>query len=92
LGFIGMAVDESTAEVLPGLRLPFGVVVVVRVETSHTPELSLARGDVIHAVNGSAVTTPAELRDTLARVEPGDALVLQVERQGALTYLVADTD
>jgi len=92
LGFIGVAVDESTTEALPGLRLPFGVVVVVRVETSHTPELSLARGDVIHAVNGAAVTTPAQLRDTLARVEPGDALVLQVERQGALTYLVADTD
>lgn len=92
LGFIGVAVDESTADALPGLRLPFGVVVVVRVETSHTPELSLARGDVIHAVNGAPVTTPAELRNTLARVEPGDALVLQVERQGALTYLVADTD
>jgi serine protease Do len=92
LGFIGMSVGESTAEILPGLRVPFGVMVVVRVETSHTPEVSLARGDVIHAVNGAPVTTPAELRDTLARVQQGDVLVLQVERQGALTYLVYGTD
>ena len=90
LGFIGAALDESMAATLPGMRAPIGVVVVVRVETPHQPELSLQRGDVIHALNGVWVPTPAALRAALARIGPGDPMVLQVARNGSLTYLVAD--
>ena len=92
LAFIGAAVDESMAATLPGIRAPIGVVVVVRVETPHQPELSLRRGDVIHALNGVWMPTPAALRDALARIGPGEPMVLQVARNGALTYLVADGD
>jgi serine protease Do len=89
LGFIGAAIDASMAAVLPTLRAMSGVVVVVRLETPHAPEVSLARGDVIHAVNGTWVATPAELRDALDRIAAGDPLVLQIERNGALSYLVS---
>lgn len=92
LGFIGAAVDGAAAALVPGLRAPFGVVVVVRVETPHLPEIALQRGDVIHAVNGWAVATPAALRDALGRIPAGDPVVLQVARAGALTYLVSDRD
>jgi serine protease Do len=92
LGFIGAPVDQSAANMLPALRAPSGVLVVVRVDTPHTPELPLTSGDVIHAVNGTWVTTPAELREALSRFAPGDAVVLQVERNGQLTYVVFETE
>jgi serine protease Do len=92
LGFIGAPVDQSVADMLPALRAPSGVLVVMRVDTPHTPELPLTRGDVIHAVNGTWVTTPAELREALSRFGPGDAVVLQVERNGQLTYVVYETE
>ncbi|MGH9146353.1 MAG: PDZ domain-containing protein [Vicinamibacterales bacterium] len=59
---------------------------------SRASELPLTSGDVIHAVNGAWVTTPAELREALARCETGDAFVLQVERNGELTYPAFDME
>jgi S1-C subfamily serine protease len=92
LGVIAMPVDRTVAQMLPSLRTTFGVMVVVRVETPHAPDLPLTRGDVIHAVNGTWVLTPRELREILERFEPGDAVVLQVERNGELTYVVYETE
>jgi S1-C subfamily serine protease len=47
--------------------------VVVRLDTSRASELALTNGDVVHAVNGAWVTTPAELREALARFETGES-------------------
>jgi S1-C subfamily serine protease len=42
---------------------------------------------VIHALNRAAITNLDELRQVLAKLKPGDAAVLQIERQGAFMYL-----
>ena len=47
----------------------------------------LLPGDVIHAVNGSAVTNLAGLRRVLEPLGPGDAVVLQVGRAGRLLFV-----
>ena len=90
LGIIGVPVDAAIAPALPGLRAPSGVVVLWRLDESGWPDLGLSRGDVIHGVNGARVTSTAELRSAVARLGAADPVVLQVERDGALTFLSAD--
>ena len=58
------------------------------------PELGLAGqnaiepGDVIHAVNGTAVDAVDSLRSTLESVPDGAPIVLQIERAGMLSYVI----
>jgi len=49
------------------------------------PELVV--GDVIRSVNGVSVTAVAPLRVMLDTFKPGDAIALQVERNGKLMYV-----
>jgi len=69
-----------------------GVVVSARVETGHPPDVSLERGDVIRAVNGATVATPAALRSAVERVPVRGAVVLQVERDGRLGYVAFERE
>jgi S1-C subfamily serine protease len=45
-------------------------------------------GDVVHAVNGTAVDAVESLRSTLEAIPDGAPIVLQVERAGMLQYVV----
>jgi S1-C subfamily serine protease len=47
----------------------------------------LEPGDVIHAVNGSAVTSVANLRADLEKVAAETPTVLQIERNGIFQYV-----
>jgi serine protease Do len=88
LGVLGVDVDRRVAGMLPGLRMPSGIVVVSTVAGAIDPrEGGLAPGDVIHAVNGNSVQSLAELRASLDLLEAGDAVVLQLERRGEFMYL-----
>jgi serine protease Do len=69
-----------------------GVVVSARVETNRPNDVALERGDVIRAVNGATVATPAALREAVERVPRRGAIVLQVERDGWLEYLAFERD
>jgi S1-C subfamily serine protease len=44
-------------------------------------------GDIIHAVNGTAISSLDALRAAIDRLQPGDALVAHVERGGEMTYV-----
>jgi serine protease Do len=95
LGIVGLAVDESLRSDLPELRAPSGVLVAARVQTPKAPDGlldNLEKGDVIHAVNGKTVATPMELRDAIAKVEKRGAIVLQVERNGRLSYVAFEQE
>jgi S1-C subfamily serine protease len=88
LGVLGVDVDRRVAAMLPGLRMPSGIVVVSTVAGAIDPrEGGLAPGDVIHAINGNSVQSLAELRTSLDLLEAGDAVVLQLERRGEFMYL-----
>jgi S1-C subfamily serine protease len=89
LGIIGLTVDAGLGA---QLRIPSGVVVAVRVERPHVPDGVLAQGDVIHSVNGVAVSTPEALRSAVDRIEQRGAVVLQVERDGQLTYVAFERE
>jgi serine protease Do len=92
LGILGVSIDESLADRLPALRVPSGVVVAARVDSERGPGDLLEKGDVIHAVNGVAVSSVDALRTAVDRIEPRGAVVLQIERDGQLTYVAFERD
>jgi S1-C subfamily serine protease len=80
--------DQRMAELLPVLRVQFGVVVVSTVAGAvDAREGGLDAGDVISAVNRTAVRDLAELRVALDGLKAGDPIVLQLERRGEMVYL-----
>jgi serine protease Do len=88
LGIVGVNLDQRIAEMLPVLRVRSGVVVASTMSGAiDTREGGFAPGDVVYAVNGTPVVGVAGLRDTVAQLKSGDAVVVQLERQGQLMYL-----
>ncbi len=87
LGILGIEVNKSLADLLPDLRQSSGVIVIARAAESGFSATSLATGDVIHAINGLPVISLAFLRSQLESIKPDEPVVLQIEREGAFTYL-----
>ncbi|MFI4942374.1 MAG: PDZ domain-containing protein, partial [Burkholderiales bacterium] len=52
----------------------------------------LRAGDVVYAVNGVSVLGLAELRSAVSRAAPGQPLVLHVERERRLLYVVVEPE
>ena len=88
LGILGVDYERALASKLPRLRKRSGVVVAARsVETVSFRDGGLLPGDVIQAVNRPSIATLSELRATLARLRPGDPLVLQIDRQERILFV-----
>ena len=87
LGILGVELKPALLPSLPDLRITTGVIVAARTQGTETQEIQLQTGDVIHAVNGTAITDMAGLRTELASLKPGDAVVLQVERYSQLIFV-----
>ena len=88
LGILGLNLDARIASALPGLRATSGVVVVSTVdEAIDSQEGGLASGDVIVAVNRTAVITIDQLKKMFESMKIGDVVVVQLERRGELKYL-----
>jgi serine protease Do len=87
LGILGIELNLDLARDLPALRIPTGVIVAAKTLGAADGEVPLETGDVIHAINGTTITTLAELRDALAKLKPGDAVALLVERYTQLIYV-----
>jgi serine protease Do len=92
LGFAGVAVDDRLAALASSLRTKSGVVVAARVMDPSAVESGLEPGDVIHAVNGTSITTMEALRSAIGALRDGSAVVLQIERQGKLQYLAFEME
>ena len=87
LGLLCLTVDKKVVEVLPGLRLQYGVVVAARAESIASQDVALLPGDVIHAMNDEVVASVEGFRDAIGKLKPGDAVVLEVERPGRTLFL-----
>jgi S1-C subfamily serine protease len=87
LGIVGIDITDTTAALLPGLRISSGVLVAAReLETSGTA-VPLVVGDVIHTVNTFAVRSLDGLRVLLDGIKTGSEIVLQIERGGQLMFI-----
>jgi serine protease Do len=87
LGILGVELNPDLAHSLPDLRIPSGIIVAAKTLGNGTGEVPLQTGDVIHGLNGTTVTSMADLRDGLAKLAAGDAVVLWIERYGQLIYV-----
>src|ERR1700719_3953022 len=92
LGILALTLDDKLRSMLPPLRTRFGVVVAGKESEGGYLGESALPGDVIYAVSGKVVDTIESLRSALDDLKTADAIVLQVERQGNLHYLVLETD
>ena len=87
LGILAIELNVDLAHTLPDLRIPSGIIVAAKTLESGAGEIPLQTGDVIHGLNGTTVTSIADLRQGLDKIKPGDAVVLLIERFGQLTYV-----
>jgi serine protease Do len=69
------------------LRIPSGVVVVGRAVDLIMPDTGLQAADIIHQLNTTSIDSMATLRAAVGALKTGDAVVLQVERDGGLMYV-----
>lgn len=86
LGIVGVEIEPAIANSLSGLRIPSGVIVVAKAADSKA-DVSLATGDVIHALNGAPVETLESLRSALDYLSANSPVVLQIEREGKLMFI-----
>ncbi|MEO0422710.1 MAG: trypsin-like peptidase domain-containing protein [Pseudomonadota bacterium] len=90
LSIFAVTLDEDTGAFLPPTRRPIGVVVGALLPSATPEQTALQSGDIIYSVNGRVVDNLDDLRRELASQPPGAGLVLQVERQRRLQYLVQE--
>jgi serine protease Do len=86
-GMLGVDLDDKIRTILPHLRSQAGVVVVARIQDSTSADTGLKSGDVIRSLNKAPVDSLDMLRKAIRSLKTGDAVALQVEREGKLTYL-----
>jgi serine protease Do len=87
LGILGIELNADLAKDLPELRITTGVIVAAKTLEATDREVPLVTGDVIHGLNGTSITSLAGLRDGLAKLKAGDAVVLQIERNEQIIYV-----
>jgi serine protease Do len=90
LGILALDLDEDVAQLLPPLRARAGVVVATAAARAEPDPL--LPGDVIYSVNQEPVSGVQKLREVLAQLKPGSPVVLQVERGGALRFVVLEPE
>ena len=89
LGVYAADIKVETGDAMPLLRQPWGVLVTGKSMTEEGSESQseLEVGDVIHSMNGVPVKSAVELRSSAAKLHPGDAIVLHVERKRKLLFV-----
>ncbi len=91
-GVFCLEVDKRVADMFPGLRLQYGLVVAAKVPSGRGQFVDLRVGDVIQAINTLPVASLKFLRHTLDGLNPGDAVALQIERDGQFRYVAFDLE
>ena len=87
LGIFVLDLKKPVLDTLATLRSSAGVVVVGKVDYTPPIDADLAAGDVICSLNGIQLTGTSHLRSELERFKTGDAVVLEVERQGRFQFV-----
>ena len=91
-GWIGVEPRELTAEFIDSFKLPVkqGVLITGVLQDGPASKGGLKPGDVVVAVAGHPVTNVAQLLDTVAALQPGQAARLEVQRGPQALALTLD--
>ena len=89
LGIIGLAISKELMKALPDTRKPYGIIVAARSgQSEYSGQGGLKLGDVIYDLNGVPMGTIDALRQSIDHLKATDPLVMQIERDGRLMYLI----
>lgn len=89
LGILAVPVDDNLRGFLPVPRLPGGVMVTGVTLSADAPRDLFLSGEIIYSVNGEALASVDELESRLSPVPAGVTVVIQVERDRRLSYVLA---
>jgi serine protease Do len=92
LGIFVIDLKHSAVGAMLNLRSDTGVLVAGLLGGEPATAADLAAGDVIRAINGQPLNDSQQLRQILAGLKPGDAVVLEVERQAVLQYVAFEME
>jgi serine protease Do len=92
LGIIGATITAEIAEFVGPLRINSGVLVTATVANRLAVDSGLQEGDVVHSFNRAPIKNMDDLRAAFAKLKPGDAVALQVERGGKLSFLTFEME
>jgi serine protease Do len=91
LGILSVDVDDRVRRVIP-LREPTGALVIARTLDGTSVDSGLIQGDVVHALNREPIQSVEALRRAIKARNPGEPVVLQIERSGQFHYLHFEMD
>lgn len=92
LGVLCVQLDKDLASMIPGLRREYGLIVAAKAPGGQSQFIDLQPGDIIDAVNTVPVAFIDTLQSSLDGMQPGDPVVLQIERNGRFQYLAFELD
>src|SRR5205823_3855199 len=84
--------DSKIKPLLEDTRSESGIVVVAQLSGSNSTETGLETGDIIRAIDRTALQTTSQFETLVHNLGPGDPVVLQVERKGKLQYLAFEME
>jgi serine protease Do len=84
--------DGNVRPLLEDTRSESGVVVVAQLSGSNAIDTGLETGDIIRAVDRTALQTTSQFETLVHNLRSGDPVVLQVERKGKLQYLAFEME
>jgi serine protease Do len=87
LGVLVVDITDQIRSAIGTVRIAGGVVVVGRAANLIVSDSGLQTGDIIHALNTKPIDSVETLRRAVRALKSGDAVVLQIERDGGLQYL-----
>jgi serine protease Do len=84
--------DGKVRPLLHGARSDSGVVVVAPISGPNALDTGLEAGDIIRAVDRTALETTSQFEALVRHLRSGDPVVLQVERRGKLEYIAFEME
>lgn len=92
LGMFCLEVNRAVADAIPVMKKQYGLIVAARLPDSQAAMADLRPGDIIHSLNRIPVATLDAFRQRIDEFARGEAVALQIEREGRLRYVAFEID
>jgi serine protease Do len=92
LGILCIEIDERVQKLLPDLRGLYGLIVAAKSPDGQAQFIDLQPGDVIHKINELPVAFLAVFQKMIDEFDRGDAVVLQIERDGRYRFVAFEIE
>jgi serine protease Do len=92
LGILCIEVDRRVQQLMPDLRGLYGLIVAAKSPDGQAQFIDLQPGDVIHAINNLPVAWLAVFQKMIDEFHRGDAVVLQIERDGRFQFVAFEIE